>query len=77
MPPTQSTAARQARDHHALGDTITAMGSRHDGLPHRLARVNGIGLHRDSRYRGLTDKEGNLLTVPEGYRLGGIGPALL
>ena len=53
------------------------MGSRHDGLPHRLARVNGIGLHRDSRYRGLTDKEGNLLTVPEGYRLGGIGPALL
>jgi len=77
MPPNRSTAARQAQDQHALGDTITAMGRRHDGLRHRLARVNGIGLHRDSRYRGLTDKDGNLLTVLEGYRLAGIGPALL
>jgi len=40
-----------ARDQHALGDTITAMGRRHDGLRQRLARVNGIGLHQDSRYR--------------------------
>jgi len=73
----QSTASRQARDQLALGDTMTAMGRRHAGLRHRLARVNGIGLHRDCRYRGPTDKDGNLLTVPEGYRLAGIGPALL
>jgi len=53
------------------------MGRRHDGLRHLLARVNGIGLHRDSCYRGPTDKDDNLLTVPEGYRLAGICPALL
>jgi hypothetical protein len=65
------------RDQHALGDTITAMGWRHDGVHHRLDRVNGIWLHRDPRYRGPTDKDGNLLTVPEGYRLVRIGPAFL
>jgi len=53
------------------------MGGRHDGLRHRLARVNGIVLHRDSCHRGPTDEDGNLLTVPEAYRLAGIGPALL
>jgi hypothetical protein len=67
MPPNQSTSARPARDQHTLGDTITAMGRHHDGLRHRLARVNGIGLHRDPHYRGQTDIDGNLLTVPEGY----------
>jgi len=77
MPPNRSTAARQAWDQHALGDTIMAIGRRHDGLRHRLARVNGIGLHLVSHYRGPTDKDGNLLTVPEGYRLAGIGLALL
>jgi len=77
MPPNQSTAARQARDQHALGHTITAMGWRHDGLRHRLARVNGNRLHRDSRYRGPTDEDGNQPTVLERYRLAVIGPALL
>ena len=76
MPPNQSTSARQARNQHALGHTITAMGRRHDGLPHRLAGVNGIRLHRDSCYCGPTDKDGNLITVPQGYRLAEIGPAL-
>jgi len=47
-----------------------AMGRRHDGLLHRLAIINGIGLHQDSRDREPTDKDGNLLTVPERY-----GPA--
>jgi len=77
MPRNQSTSARPGPDQHAPGDTITAIGRRHDGLHHPLSRVNGIGLHRDSRHRGLTDKDGNLLTVPEGYRLAGIGSALL
>jgi len=77
MPPNRSASARQARNEHALGDTITAIGRRHDGLRHRLARVNGIRLHRDSRYCGPTDKDANVLTVPEGYRLAGIGTALL
>ena len=77
MPPNQSTSAHQARDQHALWDTITAMGRDHDGLCHRLARVNGMGLHQDSRYRGPTDKDGNLLTMWKGYWLAGIGAALL
>jgi len=77
MPLNQSTAARQARDLQALGGTITAMGRRHNGLHHRLPRVNGIGLHRDSRYCRPSDKDGNLVTVPEGYRLAGIGLALV
>jgi hypothetical protein len=77
MPLNQSTSAHPAWDKHALGDTITAMGWRHDGLNHQLGRVNGIGLHQDPRYRGPTDKDGNQLTVPERYRLGRIGPAFL
>jgi hypothetical protein len=56
MPPNQSTAARQAPDHHALAGTITAIGRDHDGLRHTLARVNHIGLHREYRYLGPTNK---------------------
>jgi len=76
MPPNQRSSARQEQDQHAFGGTIRAMGRRHDGLRHPLGRVNGIGLHQDSRYRRPTGKDGNLLTVLEGYRLAGIGPAL-
>jgi len=46
-------------------------------IRHQLARVDCIGLHQDSRYRGPTDKDSKLLTVPEGHRLAGIGPAFL
>jgi len=72
MPPNHSTSARQARDQHALGGTIIAMGRRHEALCHRIAIVNGIGLHQDSPHRAPTDKDGNLLTVPEVYQLAGI-----
>jgi hypothetical protein len=77
MLPNQCTSARKERDQHALGDTITAMGRRHNGLRHRIASVGGIRLHRDSRQCGPTDKDRNLHTVVEGFRLTGIGPALL
>ena len=77
MPLIPSASARQAQDQHALGDTFTAMGRRHNGLCYWFARVNGIGLLRDSCHCRQTDKDGNRLTMPEGYQLAGIGPALL
>jgi len=77
MSPNQRTLALQARDQNAVGDTITAMGRRHDGLHHWLARVNGIGRHLDSCHCGPTHKDGNLHTVPKRYWLAGIGLALL
>jgi len=61
MPPNESTSARLARNQHALGGTITGMGRRHNGVHHRLARVNGFGLHRDSRHPELTAKDGTCL----------------
>jgi len=62
-------------DVHALGDTIMVIGRRHDGRCPWLGRVNSIGLQRDSRHGGLTDKHGNLLTMLDGYWLAGIGLA--
>jgi hypothetical protein len=43
------------------------VGRHHDGLRHRDTRVNGIGLHQDPRHCGLTETDGNLLIMPEGY----------
>jgi len=77
MPPNERTAAHQAWDQHAIGDTVTAIGRHHDGLCFWFARLKSIGLHWDSRHRGPTDKDCNLLALPEGYRLAGVGPDLL
>jgi hypothetical protein len=65
MPPNQSVSACQAWDEQALEETIMAMGRRHDRLRDQLTIVNNNGLHRDSRCRGPTDNDDNLLTLPE------------
>jgi len=69
VPPSPSTAARTLWTQHATASAFSSLGGTDHGLRYRLARVNGVGIHRDPGNCRPFDQNGNLPPLQKGYWL--------
>jgi len=73
MPQNQGTAPCSPRSQHTTTTTSAPLQWSHHGLRHGPPGINKLGLHWHRSNRRSTDTDGELPTLPKGYRLTGVG----